>query len=233
MKLLNSGNAKTRKGEKLGYITYGMHLAPADKSGYNVCQNASEGCRVACLDTAGRGAMSNVQKARIAKTQFFFRDKQAFLAQLWKEISSCIKSAKRKNMIPCFRLNLTSDLPFHKIKYNGETVLQAFPEVQFYDYTPDPKRFGEFLNGELPNNYHLTFSRKEDNEALCNAMLASGGNVAAVFRDSLPDMWNGKTVVNGDETDLRFLDSENVIVGLVEKGKAKKDDSGFVIEHVA
>jgi hypothetical protein len=72
MSLLNSGNAKTRKGEKKGFITYGLHLAPANLSGFNVCKDASAGCAAACLNTAGRGAMSNVQRARIAKTRLFF-----------------------------------------------------------------------------------------------------------------------------------------------------------------
>ena len=230
MKLLTTSNSKIEKSKKLGYITYGMHLSPADKSGYNVCPNASEGCRDACLDTAGMGSFSNVQKARIEKTLFFFRERKAFLDQLWKEVNSAIKSAARKDMIPCFRLNLTSDLPFHVIKRNGETILEAFPDVQFYDYTPDPKRFTQFLEGLLPNNYHLTFSRKEDKQALCDSVLASGGNVATVFRNILPSKWKGFDVVDGDDTDLRFLDPKNVIVGLVEKGKAKKDDSGFVVE---
>jgi hypothetical protein len=35
-------------------------------------------------------------------------------------------------------------------------------------------------------------------------------------------------VFNGDESDLRFLDPQGVIVGLYAKGKAKKDTSGFV-----
>jgi hypothetical protein len=173
--------------------------------------------------------MRNVQEARINKTLFFFKDRQGFLDQLWKETASSIKSAIRKSMIPCFRLNLTSDLPFHKIKNNGETIMDAFPDVQFYDYTPDPARMSEFLAGELPNNYHLTFSRKEDNQSICDSIIASGGNLAVVFRDSLPKIWKGKNVVDGDDTDLRFLDPKNVIVGLVEKGLAKKDETGFVI----
>jgi hypothetical protein len=60
--------------------------------------------------------------------------------------------------------------------------------------------------------------------------LNAGGNVAVVFRGLLPSTWQGKTVVNGDESDLRFLDLSNVIVGLVEKGLAKKDETGFVVE---
>ncbi len=229
MKLLNSGNSKTRKGEAKGYITYGMHLSPSNKSGFNVCANASEGCKAACLDTAGRGIMANVQTARVKKTLFFFRDRQAFLDMLWKEVESSIKSATRKDMTPCFRLNLTSDLPWHKIKNAGETILEEFDGVQFYDYTPDPKRFSSYVSGELPSNYHLTFSRKEDNELLCDALFESGGNIAAVFRNQLPKSWKGRRVIDGDEDDLRFLDPENVVVGLVEKGLAKKDDTGFVI----
>jgi hypothetical protein len=36
------------------------------------------------------------------------------------------------------------------------------------------------------------------------------------------------TVFNGDDSDLRFLDPKNSIIGLYAKGKAKKDTSGFV-----
>jgi hypothetical protein len=58
--------------------------------------------------------------------------------------------------------------------------------------------------------------------------LKAGGNVAAVFK-TIPKTWKGFPVVDGDETDLRFLDGKNVIVGLKAKGKAKKDTSGFVV----
>jgi hypothetical protein len=87
-----------------------------------------------------------------------------------------------------------------------------------------------FLAGEMPKNYHLTFSRSESNGKISKSMLASGGNVAMVFRKSLPSSYLGFTVVNGDENDLRFLDPRGVIVGLVEKGLAKKDKTGFVLE---
>jgi len=36
-------------------------------------------------------------------------------------------------------------------------------------------------------------------------------------------------VVDGTETDLRFLDPQGVIVGLVANGEGKKDTSGFVV----
>jgi hypothetical protein len=128
-------------------------------------------------------------------------------------------------------LNLTSDLPWEKIKFDGRSILNHFPQVMFYDYTKSPERMTAFLAGEMPKNYHLTFSKSETNGAIAESILKSGGNVAMVFRKSLPSKWLGVEVVNGDETDLRFLDGAGKIIGLVEKGKARKDESGFVIEH--
>ena len=232
MKLLTTANAKIRKGEKIGFKTFGIHLAPASLSGFNVCKDASAGCAASCLNTAGMGAFSNVQNSRIEKTRLFFKDKAVFLSQLIKEITAAVKSAEKQNLTAVFRLNLTSDLPWEKIKLNGKSVFDLFPSVQLYDYTKSPERMTAFLAGEMPQNYHLTFSKSETNGAIAESILKSGGNVAMVFRKSLPSKWLGVEVVNGDETDLRFLDGAGKIIGLVEKGKAKKDSSGFVIEPV-
>jgi hypothetical protein len=57
-----------------------------------------------------------------------------------------------------------------------------------------------------------------------------GVNTAVVFRGQLPEEYLGLDVVSGDETDLRFLDKKGVVVGLTEKGLAKKDETGFVVE---
>tara|TARA_B100000900_G_scaffold375510_1_gene357562 strand:+ start:240 stop:944 length:705 start_codon:yes stop_codon:yes gene_type:complete len=232
MKLLNSGNAKTLKGEKVGFRTFGLHLSPATKSGFNVCQWASAGCRAACLDTAGRGCMSNVQNSRIAKTRRFFKDNFGFMSDLRIEIGKAIKSAARKNLTPCFRLNLTSDIPWENMKKGSKTsVIEEFPEVNFYDYTKGFYRMRKWLDGKMPKNYHLTFSRSEEtSDDRIKKILSLGGNVAVVFRGSLPKTYLGFPVVDGDENDLRFKDKKGVIVGLVEKGLAKKDETGFVVE---
>ena len=224
-KLLNSGNYKTRKGEKYGWKTYGIHLAPYNLSGKNVCSSASAGCSAACLNTAGRGSMHSVQDARVKKTRRFFEDRDGFLSQLFKEIKSSIKSATKKELKSCFRLNLTSDILWERL------VVEKFPQVQFYDYTKHLKRFVRFLEGKLPNNYHLTYSRDETTpDTLIKSLCASGGNVAVVFRKKLPKTWLGIEVIDGDDSDLRFEDGNGKIVGLVEKGKAKDDDTGFVVE---
>jgi hypothetical protein len=60
-------------------------------------------------------------------------------------------------------------------------------------------------------------------------MLSQGFNVAALF-DSLPETFLGFPVIDGTEHDLRFMDPKGVIVGLVPKGKAKHDTSGFVVQ---
>ena len=232
-KLLNNGNSKTSKGEELGYITYGLHLAPAKLSGYNVCSSASKGCASACLNTAGRGKFSNVQNSRIAKTQKFFSDKNGFLWQLAKEIGNAIKLSAKKDMIPCFRLNLTSDLPWENLKVESHgkklSLMEMFPDVQFYDYTKHFNRMEKYVRGEMPKNYHLTYSRSECNQKLVEIIAKLGGNIATVFRNELPKNWLGKEVIDGDLHDLRFLDKKKVIVGLVEKGLAKKDATGFVV----
>ena len=229
MKLLSNNN-KLAKGEKLGFLSLGVHLSPHDKSGYNVCPWASKGCAMACLDTAGMGAFPQTQKARINRTHLFFEDKQGFLCKLVKEISLAVKRAKRKGLIPCFRLNLTSDLPWEGIRNaDRKTIFELFPDVQFYDYSKGFSRMRNYLAGKMPSNYHLTFSRSESNQAHCEIILKLGGNVACVFRNELPSTWQGKRVINGDVSDLRFRDPKGCIVGLVEKGRAKKDETGFVL----
>ena len=231
MPLLNKGNSKTIKGEKYGFRTFGLHLSPANKSGFNVCQWSSAGCRAACLDTAGRGCMSNVQKARTAKTKRFFIDKLGFMQDLHKEIASSIRNARKKELIPCFRLNLTSDLPWENIKHEGISVLDKFSDRTFYDYTKGFTRMLTYLHGELPSNYHLTFSKSEvTTDEQIDRVIELGGNVAVVFRNRLPKTYRGFKVVNGDDSDLRFKDGNGVIVGLIEKGLAKKDETGFVVE---
>lgn len=224
MKLLTTSNYKTLKGKSKGYETYGLHLIPASLSGRNVCASSSAGCRTACLNTAGRGAMSSVQAARLNKTRLFFEDRDKFMMLLIDDIHAAIRKSKRNCMTPCFRLNLTSDLMWEKYG-----IMDMFSDCIFYDYTKHFSRMIRFINGAFPRNYHLTFSRSECNDDDVAKVLAAGGNVAAVF-SSLPNVWARKPVVNGDETDLRFLDPSNVIVGLTTKGKAKRDKTGFVIQ---
>jgi hypothetical protein len=229
MKLLSIGNPKILKGMKQGYMTYILHLAPADVSGYNTCPKATAGCKAACLNTAGRGGMFKkgettnvIQQARIRKTKMFFENRDAFLAILKDDIRKAIKQAEKKGLIPVFRLNGTSDIAWEKYG-----VIQEFPNVQFYDYS---KILGRKVN--YLSNYHLTFSAADGNDLDVRRAIKEGYNVATVFgikkSQPMPETYEGMPVFNGDDSDLRFLDPKGVVVGLYAKGKAKKDTSGFV-----
>lgn len=190
----------------------------------NLCSKASEGCAKACLYSAGRGAFSNVQNARINKTKLFFQNNKQFMLSLQNDIS-LFESYCIENKIQGYvRLNGTSDVDWQKLKIDSVSLFEKFPNIIFYDYTKD------FSKKSIHKNYDLTYSRSEvtkDNSILNR--IKQGTNVAIVF-DKLPLLWNGIEVVNGDLNDLRPLDKKGVIVGLVAKGSAKKDDSGFVVK---
>ena len=237
LKLLTAGNPKTIKGEKKGYLTFILHLSPADVAGVgNMCPKATAGCKAACLNTAGRGGMftpeqgtNRVQEARKRKTQWFSSDRNAFLAQLVSDVKQAIKYAEKRDLIPVFRLNGTSDISWEKFKIeDGKNIFQLFPDYQFYDYT---KILGRKVKGL--SNYHLTFSQAESNLDDVQKAIKQGMNVATVFRKTLPDKYLDRTVFNGDDSDLRFLDPKGVIVGLKAKGRARKDTSGFVVDIAA
>jgi hypothetical protein len=226
MKLLTVENAKTVKGESLGYLTGILYLAPANESGVmNTCQFATEGCKAACLYTAGRAAMfPMIGIARVRKTVWLHNDRVGFLEQLRADIRALIRSAARQHLTPAVRVNGTSDLPWLALLLSTE-----FPTVQFYDYTKLPR---PWLRARA--NYHITFSLSESNLPDAIQALQNGLNVAVVFNTPkskpLPDTWNGFNVIDGDAHDLRFLDAHRLglVVGLHAKGRAKKDVSGFV-----
>jgi hypothetical protein len=236
MILSTSADAKTVKGQGHGYLTGILYLAPSDISGVNLCPFATlAGCEIACLYTAGRGAFSNVQLARIAKANLFNKDRELFMASLVYSIKKVIRDALKQGLIPVIRLNGTSDIQFEKIPLTVDgidyrNIMEVFPTVQFYDYTKIPTR------SNIPANYDLTFSysgvesfQPVWDKALKNDELK---RFAVVFskRDAIPAQFAGMNVIDGDSTDLRFLDKSNVVVGLYAKGKAKKDDSGFVVQ---
>jgi hypothetical protein len=235
MKLLSTGNPKILKGTAQGYNTYILHLAPADVSGYETCPKRTAGCTAACLNTAGRGGMFKrgettnvIQEARKRKTRLFFENRGAFMLQLYLDIKKAIKQSEKLGLIPVFRLNGTSDLAWEKYEVqDGKNIFQMFPNVQFYDYT---KILGRKVKA-IPN-YHLTFSAADGNDADVAKAIVQGYNVATVFGIKktlpMPETYMGLPVFNGDDSDLRFLDPNGVVVGLYAKGKAKKDTSGFV-----
>ena len=243
---LPQGNPKTAKAAKYGYHNAVMHLAPFDLSGNNVCPMAElAGCVAGCLNTAGRGGISAgsktttapsgatipdnvIQAARIARTQHFFKHREQFMEQLEKEVKAAQRKADKHGLTLAIRLNGTSDIRWEAIRYGTDkrTILEAFPSVQWYDYTKLSNRRA------VPKNYHLTWSYSAANplyKAHASIALANGLNIAVVFQGTQPSTFLGRKVIDGDKHDLRFLDPTRSIVGLKAKGRARKDTSGFVV----
>lgn len=260
MKLLNiDANAKTVKGQKQGFMTAVLYLAPFKMAGINVCPMAElAGCWKGCLNTAGRGGISkgskrmrtpvglvpanDIQRCRIKRTKLWAEERDNFWIQLRKEIDAFIKKAERKGLTPAIRLNGTSDIrwenytPYYPSGY-AYTIFEMWPDVQFYDYTKIPNRF----RNELPENYHLSLSFSNASERyadMCwDAHHRYNASLVMVYRTK-NDIANARTwfeecgqrVVDGDANDLRFLDTPKSIVMLKAKGKARTDQSGFVLD---
>lgn len=225
-----ASNAKTAKNSSQGnYMSYILHLAPANLSGYNTCPAASSGCKAACLNSAGRGAFSNVQKARIRKTVLLVKHRAEFMRQLEADLNLVVRRGVKSGLRPVVRLNGTSDLNWTALKFSdGQNVFQKYSTIQFYDYTKVLGRL-KTLAARPIANYHVTFSRSETNQAECIEALRLGFNVAVVFGGDVPPVYLGKPTIDGDGHDLRFLDKPGSIVALKAKGKAKRDVSGFTV----
>lgn len=228
--LLSKGdsNPKTLKSDEAGkgFLTTIQYLKPEKSSGItNLCPFASAGCAAACLAFAGRGRTNIVQRSRQARTKLFVDNRKVYRRLLDGEIEKFVKRAEKLDLVPAIRLNGTSDIMWEKV---FPSLFTTYPNVQFYDYTKITPRMLRYTEGKLPVNYHLTFSRSEDNDKECLSVLRERGNVAVVFKNELPDRWKRFKVFNADKTDLRFLDPFGV-AGLYPKGKAAKDTSGFVV----
>ena len=238
-----STNAKTVKGEKLGYLTGVLYLAPAKLSGYQVCPMAAVAqCEEACLNLAGLGGVyTSIQKARIAKTKRFFENRDAFMLDVVKSIKSLVKLARKPRRVKgrfakafqvLVRLNGTSDIRWElvPVTIDGITyanLMEAFPAIQFYDYTKLANR------KDIPSNYDLTFSYsgvKQYQPQVAKAQKALM-RIAVVFRhvESIPKSFIGMKCIGGDNSDVRHIEKQNVIAALYAKGPAKHDTTGFVV----
>ena len=226
-----SGNPKTIKSDKKNkYLTAILHLRPESTK---ICPYQDiAGCKTACLNTAGRGGIFKkgettnvIQEARKRKTKLFLKAQDIFMDYLVEDITKFERYCKRKGKLPAVRLNGTSDIQWETIKINNyNNIFEAFSDIHCYDYTKIPTRNVD----DIPN-YHLTWSYSEANTKYSKLFDSVINNIAVVFKGTLPDSFKGRKVIDGDATDLRFLDQHNVVVGLKAKGKAKLDTSGFVI----
>ena len=226
-KILGTG-LKTDAGLSRKVETRVLYASPAKESGTNLCPWATSGCASACLGhSSGRLQFTTAKQARIAKSRWFIEHREHFLAQLHKEIAAHVKRCERSGYTPAIRLNGSTDILWERY-----VDMTAFPTVHFYDYTKAPldKR------RNLPSNYSLTYSYSEAEGSHDRALeyLAAGHNVAIVTRNKeqsarlVANGFCGFPAIDGDDTDLRFMDPKGHWVALYAKGAAKKDVSGFV-----
>lgn len=226
---VNKSSKLAKNGKVSGQMTYGLYLAPASVSGYNVCSHSTAECRLGCLATSGRAGMeinsngkcNRINNARTVKTKLFFEHNEFFMAWLVAEIEAAKLKAEKAGFGFSVRLNCTSDIDWQNTMYKGSNIFEIFSDVTFYDYTKNPNKF----IGIAPN-YHLTFSYTGRNWHACKTVLKRGYNIAVVFNvkneNDIPAMYNGYKVINGDITDYRVNDAKGVIVGLKWKRIANR-----------
>ena len=225
---------KAIKARSFGYMNAINYMAPASTAGVgDMCPWSSVACRALCLgEHSGQAAMHKegadnaCLRSRKAKTVMFMRARTAFMRELAAGIGRAARKATREGLQLCVRLNGATDI-------NWIATIKQYPDIQFVDYTKSEARALAHARGQLPANYHVTFSFAGDNHEACERVLAAGGNVAVCFKGAFPATWFGHPVINGDEHDLRHLDPRNVVVALSPKGaKAKRDGVklGFVVQ---
>ena len=214
------GNAKLHKA---AVPTYGLSLAPASESGFNVCPKSTPECRRGCVSFAGRGEAPSVQAGRILRTEWFAADPGNFVTLLAHEIGKAVKRHGEIGM----RLNTFSDLPWHTLT---PWLFEMFPDVHFYDYTKVWTRVDE----DIPSNWHITYSASERTTTdEIREMVRHRENVAVVFKGKTlpthmqvnfgPLPWSAP-VADGNVTDARWLDPAGVVVGLNAKGRMRYGD---------
>ena len=219
-----SQDAKTIKGEVLGFLTLVAYFSAAKESGVNLCPlHELAGCAEDCLKEAGRGKFATVKMSRLQRTLFMLQYPEEFKKLLYKEIRRLERAAKRKNLVPAVRINGTSDIYWEN---KLPELFTDFSHIQFYDYTKVPNR-------KVPKNYHLTFSYSgvPEYQKVVRKALKNNLNMAVVFDSikNIPKIFMGRQVVSGDESDLRFKDPDNSIVALYAKGSAVNNTEGFVV----
>lgn len=233
-KLLTVGAANTKFGktDSQTAIMIGLSLAQAKTSGFQVCDHATRGCLSLCVGKSGlANVFKSIAQARKRKTRFYFEHPESFLTLLEHEIAQQYDKAYRLGLPIFGRLNVFSDLEWETI---APGLFSGFPDVQWYDYTKNARRYGRFLRGQLPSNYHLTRSYNENmTTRTVGRLLADGGTVAVAFRNGqkreIPRTWSGFNVIDGDKDDRRCFDKPGTIVGLRAKGRAVNDQTGFVV----
>ena len=183
--------------------------------------------------------MASVQRARIDKTVFFMTRREQFLQQLFEEIEKTHAKAQREGAQDYYRLGCNDSFGWWRFG-----IVQRLAGCSFYDYYPLIALYRSILEGnpltdQIPANMRICWSRKETNtEDQVRTILGFGQNVAVVFHNGsegetgycgrgaykqrLPESYLGFPVIDGDESDIRFLDPQGgYVVGLRLKSRTQ------------
>ena len=221
IKLLGS-SVKVEKGRKIGIRTAILYLAPADSAPItrngkqiNLCPFASPGCRAGCLgEHAGRMVQNGVRNSRHWKTALYYAHPELFARILTRELKALQRRGKRDATPIAVRLDGTSDLGIA----DRFRLPSKFPGIMWYDYTKVPSRVS---GGDYRPNRHWTYSASErpGSAQVAKLALENGWSVAAIVSKlptgaqwdkllaTVADSTTPTTVIDGDETDVRFLDT--------------------------
>lgn len=192
----------------------------ANERGLSVCSGP-------CVTwEAGRGRTDPVREARINLTRWLSENPRTFTAYLLRQRDSITRYHAGYQIAA--RPNVDSDGKWERI---CPALFDC--DWSFWDYTKLSERLGN-----VPRNYHLTYSYNDGTLPKdWERVYKTGSNVAVVFDTVwnpwggefgyLPATWtdpNGKVwrVVDGDQLDLRFLDPQDVCVGLRLKGDEER-----------
>ncbi len=227
-----NSSQKLEKGELKGFDSLGLYLAPASKSGKNLCTFSCVGCESACLDESGhnllekRAGKQTIDVARVLRSWALEFRKDIAYKILSAEIISGERKAQKNGRKFCVRLNCTSDIDF-------SDLIASFPDIQFYDYTKNPNNTGA-------TNHHITFSwggfskgrLQHYKDALKRGMKIAFPIVKGDFEKVL-ELPNTQSF---DQTDLRFLDGPEQfgILAVKETGNTQKGiKEGFFLTYEA
>lgn len=250
-----SDNTKLRKmpdGSRV--INAGVTLAPSKRSGVvNVCPHATAACILVCvLWFAGRTVTKTVREAATKRTRLWFYDPARFYARLNRELASLARKAARDGVRAFCRTNVASDID------HPREVYEQHPVITFYNYTKNVGHAMSYGRGELPANYHVSYSVSERSTfADVRALNDLGVNMVVVFdshyfgplhrygavparvifRDRTTGEEFATDTVDGDTHDLRTpeFDGRGVVVALRAKGskslRERAAQMGFIRHH--
>ncbi len=223
---LVGSSPKTEKGVPTGDYVGITYITPT----LSRCPWSSRGCRVGCLSTAGRGAMTSIQRARYRRGQKLDADPASFARKIADEARKLARGIEGTLYL---RVNGTSDILGLASAVAAELDGTSL-SINMYDYTKAHPSIWP------TDGVHRTWSRSEDTpDEDVRAAIAAGISVAIVVDgETHADRVRIATArlgvdaarcIDGTLSDVRPLDPPGSLVILRPLGKARHDDSGFVI----